>query len=293
MKKQIPLIQWKNNLSEVTPADKRINEDFLLVDQYEVLDFMYEPFRLDVTTAIFYHEGEGDVLVNMRLYHVKAPAMLIIINDQTMQWIPQEKLPKATCIVMSKKVTVDTFPNKNDTHLLYKTIIANQLFEFDKAENITANLYLQSVTNALSHTNNPFRLEVCRYLTLAFFFDIMRKKQMPTEEPEKNSRSNEITFEFLSMLREHFREQRELSFYADKLCLTTKHLSKVIKETSGRTVGDWIDEYVTTEAKVLLRSTNMTIAQIADELNFDSQSLFGKFFRRVTGMSPTEYRNRY
>jgi AraC-like DNA-binding protein len=64
----------------------------------------------------------------------------------------------------------------------------------------------------------------------------------------------------------------------------------VIKEASGTTANDWIDRYVVLEAKALLKSTGMTIQQISEELNFSSQSFFGKYFKRRTGMSPSEYK---
>ena len=83
---------------------------------------------------------------------------------------------------------------------------------------------------------------------------------------------------------------RRLNFYADKLCLTPKYMSTIIRQTSGKTAGNWIDDYVLLEAKALLKSTNMTIQQISDELNFPSQSFFGKYFKRLTGVSPKEYK---
>jgi AraC-like DNA-binding protein len=78
--------------------------------------------------------------------------------------------------------------------------------------------------------------------------------------------------------------------YADQLYLTPKYFSKVIKDNSGASASEWIDNYVILEAKALLKSTNMTILQISDELNFPSQSFFGKYFKRVVGVSPKEYR---
>ena len=97
---------------------------------------------------------------------------------------------------------------------------------------------------------------------------------------------------FLHLAQSYYKEQRGLEFYADKLCITPKHLSKIIKETTGKPANDWIDEHVALEAKALLKSTNMTISQISDELNFPSQSFFGKYFKRVTGMSPSEYKGK-
>lgn len=95
---------------------------------------------------------------------------------------------------------------------------------------------------------------------------------------------------FLKQLQTHHKQERKLEFYADKLCLSAKYLSQTIKNSSGKTAGEWIDEYVMLEAKALLKSTNMTIQQISDELNFPSQSFFGKFFKRLAGLSPKAYR---
>ena len=79
-------------------------------------------------------------------------------------------------------------------------------------------------------------------------------------------------------------------FYADKLCLSVRYASSMIQKYSGKKPSDWIDEYVTTEAKALIRSSTLTFTQIADELNFESQMLFGKFFKHTTGLTPSEYR---
>jgi len=94
------------------------------------------------------------------------------------------------------------------------------------------------------------------------------------------------------LVENHYKEHRGLEFYADKLFITPKHLSKVVKTTSGKPANEWIDEYVVLEAKALLKSTNMTVEQISNELNFPSQSFFGKYFKRVTGMSPREYKGK-
>ncbi len=95
---------------------------------------------------------------------------------------------------------------------------------------------------------------------------------------------------FILAVSEHFRTERQVSFYAHKLCITPKHLSSVIKEISGRTASDWIENYVVMEAKVLLKTTDMTIQEIAVYLNFANQSFFGKYFKHHTGVSPTTYR---
>lgn len=98
--------------------------------------------------------------------------------------------------------------------------------------------------------------------------------------------------DFLKQVQLFHKKERRIDFYADKLQLSSKYLSQVIKNYSGKSAADWIDEYVVLEAKALLKSTNMTIQQISDELNFPSQSFFGKFFKRISGVSPKTYRDR-
>lgn len=83
-----------------------------------------------------------------------------------------------------------------------------------------------------------------------------------------------------------------LPFMQDKLCVTAKYLSLISKEVSGQPAGNWIDEYVILEAKTLLKSSQMSIQEIADSLNFANQSFFGKYFKHHTGISPKEYRKR-
>lgn len=71
---------------------------------------------------------------------------------------------------------------------------------------------------------------------------------------------------------------------------TSKHLSNVIKELTGKSAGEWIDSYVILEAKTLLKYSNMSVQEIAYYLNFPNQSFFGSYFKRNTGMSPSQYK---
>ena len=105
------------------------------------------------------------------------------------------------------------------------------------------------------------------------------------------SRGKMIFEQFVRLVSEYHSMYRNVGFYADKLCLTPKYLSKLIKETSGRSAPDWIDAYVILEAKNLLKYSNIAIKEIVYKLNFPNQSVFYKFFKARTGMTPTEYRN--
>lgn len=94
---------------------------------------------------------------------------------------------------------------------------------------------------------------------------------------------------FLRLLHAHFAAHRTVAFYADKLFLSPKYLSTIVKEVTGHSAADWIDHIVITQAKNLLRYSGMNIQQIAYQLNFPNQSAFGKYFKHATGLSPSEF----
>ena len=87
--------------------------------------------------------------------------------------------------------------------------------------------------------------------------------------------------------------ERKLEFYAGQLNITPKSLSAAIKKQTGRSAGEWIDDTIILEAKVLLQNKTLSVSQISNMLNFSDQSVFGKFFRAGTAMSPVEYRKKF
>lgn len=139
----------------------------------------------------------------------------------------------------------------------------------------------------------PFRTEVVQHLITAILYDIryMRDQKQPSVL-SRLSRQEEIFNRFITLVNEHGKRERNISFYADRLCLTPHYLSTVIREVSGQTVMQWINQAVILEAKVLLKHSDMLVFQISDELNFPNPSFFSKFFKRMTGMTPAEYQKK-
>lgn len=151
----------------------------------------------------------------------------------------------------------------------------------------------------------PFTKSISRALLTAMIYQLMiisinsSRIELPEEIPGNDSddsarpRSRRIlyTHEFVRLVRKHFRHQHTVRFYANKLCISPKYLSLIVKETCGHTAAEIIDEYLLLEAKNLLRFSGKNIQQIAFELNFSNQSSFGKYFKNLTGLSPSEFQN--
>ena len=113
----------------------------------------------------------------------------------------------------------------------------------------------------------------------------------PDSQNRIKSRKEEICREFIQLVIENYTTERRAQFYAEKLGISLQHLSTTIKLVTGKNVLDIIAHVVIIDIKAKLKSTDMTIQEIAYSLNFPSASFFGKYFKRHMGMSPLEYRN--
>lgn len=114
-------------------------------------------------------------------------------------------------------------------------------------------------------------------------------RQHPLES-SNTSRKKEICRQLVQAVSEHYKTERRAQFYAGKLGISLQHLSTTVKQVTGKNVLDLISYVVVMDAKAKLKSTDMTIQEIAYSLNFPSASFFGKYFKRYVGMTPQEYR---
>lgn len=295
MSRKISYIKWRSSIEDITPADHRIGDDILLIDNSHTmraeLSSDNEPFRIDMTMAIIYEQGSADLKINMRDYHIEAPAVLLVLNDQIYQSAGQSEDLRSKVILMSRSFSDSLFANSSEILPLKSSIMKNPVMKIENEENVFGQFF-QLLQNIAASPRQEFKIESARHLTLSMFYGYSHLKHEVNEVKSTNSRQEEIFTKFTELLERHHKKEREIAFYADKMCITSKHLSQVIKDYTGKTALGIIEEYVISEAKSMLLSTTMSIQQISDELNFPSQSVFGKYFKRVAGISPSEYRNR-
>ncbi len=291
MKRGISYIELKEVFDKLAPQSMEIENEVLLIDNAELLNSSKEPYRTDYTTTLIYFEGETTFWVNMKEYHAKAPCMVTFLSDQILCTQNSEGDIVSKCIICSKHFTESLFGNSNSKLQLFHSIRQNPVVELKKSDLHIFSMYFKVLKSIADTPEKPYRLEIIKHLTLSLYYGYTHGLHQESEKG-KLSRKEEISSEFVSLLRDNFITHRDVSFYADKLCVSAKYLSKVIKETLGKTPSELVYDYVLTESKVLLSSTDMTIQQIAYELNFETLDLFGKFFKRLAGCSPREYRNR-
>ena len=140
----------------------------------------------------------------------------------------------------------------------------------------------------------PLNMDAVRHLQHAFIADlaVTAAKQTDERQHKQGDYRERLFTRFIELLNRHGTTEHAIPFYANQLCLSPNRLSAVIKEYSGKTVMQWLNCRLVLQAKVLLRGGIDPIGDIAFALGFDEQGSFARFFKRETGMTPTEYRNR-
>ena len=121
-------------------------------------------------------------------------------------------------------------------------------------------------------------------------YDVLTDKGGAGTSCGSRDRATELFERLVQLISEHYREQRSVEFYAEQMNISSKHLSRVIGNSTGKSVHQWIDEFVVLEIKNLLKYSDMSVQQISYALNFPNPSFMGQYFKRITGMTPGEYK---
>lgn len=151
---------------------------------------------------------------------------------------------------------------------------------------------MQAVEAVYADKKNRYRTLIAKNLLRCFLLDIYDKlhRFFGRQQIEGSNRQEELFKKFMTLVHEHAAREREVTFYADKLCISTKYLTGICRHVSGASAKTIIDNFAILEIKVLLQSTELSIQEISDQLHFPDQSYLGRYFKRHEGISPKEYR---
>lgn len=269
----------------------RINDDFFIFNDLNTMPTYDVPTRLDTTVLSVCLNGYTRVGINMQEYYIGPGSLIIAMPDQIIQNIEISEDYQGIVIAVSRRYTDEIFPKMK---FILQFFFYTKEYPCLNLEGNELNYIMEYYNLFWERINEEERKtskEIILSLITAMLYEIYNiyDTRIPRKS-EKRNRKDVIYDQFMRMVSENYRKERSVNFYAKALCLTPKHLSSVVKKTSGRTAGEWIDQFVIFEAKSLLRSSQLNIQEIADELNFANQSFFGKYFKHYTGMSPKEFR---
>lgn len=251
------------------------------------------PFRSDSYWVILVTHGSLTLQLNESAYVIRENDLMIIPPYAVRYSGGADDCSNIACVAFTPYFLLDTGLSQKhiDSFEYLSTNPCTYLsLTPDDASRLMAVITMLREKN-LSGDDHPFAAEVVRNFFNVFQFELAGLYYKYTNQKKVvHDRKEELLWKFLALLPEHVKTERSLQFYANRLYVTPKYLTQTVKKLSGKTAGKFIDDLVIVEAKNLLHDHSLTIAQVADRLDFSDQFFFSKFFKRYTGITPSGYR---
>ena len=249
------------------------------------------PIRVLGLTIALCIEGEGEVGIGVKKYKFTKNSLMLLSPNQYVHSLTSTSPVKIKAIGCNLEMIESIMPKISNLLPLIIHSPIESVSQLSEENSLDIQDYMRIIGEKLKSDNSPLKRTKVSNLIQALLCEIIEKHYVSKDGIEKRqSRKEEILSKFIVEVLLNFRSERSVSFYADKLCVTPKHLSAVAKEISGHTASELIDHYVIMEAKIMLAETSLTIQEISNKLNFANQSFFGKYFKHLTGYSPSEFR---
>lgn len=268
------------------------NKDFFFVEIGKSSLFYPEPRRSETYSISYLKEGAIYVQAGLYTQLVTAPAIITLGPTvvRTMQEDPEN--PPVMQILFFK----DSFLLANRTNVFY--LMGFDFFEKDDRHyckpNTEATSRIARIFNFIKDTVQSGHLHEAEIVRSSTFILINEADAVHRQQGGSITVTADnlqpLVVNFKKLLYKEYRSQRTVQFYADRLNITPKHLSEQLKKFTGKTAGEWIDEAIILEAKVLLQNKKYSVAEVSAQLNFADQSVFGKFFKAHTQFTPLQYR---
>ncbi|TDE16154.1 AraC family transcriptional regulator [Dyadobacter psychrotolerans] len=283
---EIPHLMGALGLSDALPGLMVFDSSVHLFD-----NTWKRPFRSAHYSVILVQKGQMYVKVNLQEYTLHQGELLIIPPSAIREMSWQENSVHFLSLLFSADFIL---ASGNYT----KSVARFPLFKSDEQAMISLNPADQAIVSRMielihlllirDHAAQKVNEEMIR----SVFQAVISQVGYCYEEQRKLSSSyNSIVQQFFNLLVSHYKTERNVSFYASLLGIHEKYLSQLLKQKTTHTARSFMIQMVILEAKVLLDYPNLTISNIADQLHFQNQFHFSRFFKKYTALTPTDYRN--
>jgi len=252
-----------------------------------------QPQILEGISFVMCIRGKAEMRINLREFELTDNTILTIFPEQIIEVIHGSDDLLLEILFFSFDFVSD-LPRTNNydlgEHISKHPCV--KVSEEEMQDLLEFHTFIAKQYNRKDIHNLVLREHIIRGLLYSLFARIgsiyMTKNVGMNMQP--SSHQEELVERFLQLLKTHHKEERSVAFYADKMFLTSKYLSTTIKKITGKSISTWVNFAVMMQAKVLLKTTDLTVTQISEDLNFPNPSFFGRLFKKNTGLTPMEYR---
>lgn len=235
-------------------------------------------------------KGKAKLRINLKEYTLSPNSVFTILPNQIFESLENSEDHYVECLFFSTDF-VNTLPFPKDFDVLNNMAHSPclQVSEENMKELIEYRIFISKICDRKRHIYNKEVAKSLMYAFIALIASLYIEVGVKVEL-KSGPRGTIIVDEFSKLLSEYYKMERKASFYSDKLCISNQYLSRTLKEITGRSVNAWIMEAVILEAKALLKSSDMSVLQISEELNFPNPSFFVRYFKQYAGITPLKYR---
>jgi len=253
------------------------------------------PFILDGVAFSICIKGTGRIKINFREYKLEKNSIVTIFPHFITELVEKSDDFMLEFLIFSVDFLSEMPSSPNFD--ISQSLVDSPCIKATDHETEKLIEFHSFVVKQYKRKNHPFRSALAQSLLYSLLIEVGAiyytriLESGSLNKATAASHQEELVQKFFELLVKHHKEEKVLSFYADKMCLTPKYLSAVLRERTGRTAFSWINESLIATAKYLLKTSDMTILQISEEMNFPNASFFGRFFKKHTGMTPVQYRD--
>lgn len=251
------------------------------------------PTRINTLGVLFCSKGSISISSDLE-HHVINPRSMFVCPPGSIVQIESEQDAAVHFIFCEEEFVNRVHLDQKQLLHLFMEVRTTPCLQLDDSEWSSINHTLEEIfTEGRSGREDLFSAEIMYSLFRALAYRISRviDDRMKTRKETPSLPRHTAYFNaFIEELSHNYMQERSVGFYADRLHLTPKYLTTLLRTTTGRTATQWIDDYVVLEAKNLLKYSSMNIQEVAYYLHFPNQSFFGKYFKQHTGMTPSAYR---
>ncbi len=285
-------------IKEFTGIDANIDNGLIVFSEMVgKFDMFKYPCKLDAVIFGLCLSGSTTITINLKEYEITAGTLIVNLPNNIVQLGKEENF-KCIGLFASMDFMKDMPNLLKETAQAFSILLNNPCMLIPKHDVIFIAKSIREIEELNSNYSGVRKTLLLRTMVFSLLVKMMdiydRIKTDSDNSPKTRSTIRKEAFfeQFMMLVAENHTAERGVNFYAEKMHITPKYLSTLIKSISGKSATEWIDRYVILEAKNMLKFSNLSIQEIAYHLNFSTQSFFGKYFKQHTGLSPKDYRNK-
>ena len=253
--------------------------------------YLNMPFRIRFTMILLCRKGCLRIRTQMKEYVLTRGSMLLIMEGAIGECLEISEDIKVLMMAFSSRFKVMETGFRPSMEILDKVEKHPCLMLSEREVDDVTSIY-----NIMRHRMEESGFQAVEELatsclTTIFYYISQHITEAGISKIHPSGRAETIHNDFLGLVEGYSLTHRDIAFYADRLCISPKYLSRMVREASGRGPKEWINIRIMLEAEVLLRDRSRSIQEISETLGFPNQSFFGTFFKKLKGLSPSAYRN--